>query len=113
MRCLHCRTAIHHPGWPLCTAGPLGGGSALLLSLLYAHHGPLAAAGTMSCYTAEQSNDWGSAMQAQQHARQVAAENAALAKEVGGMRQSLLQLQAAHVKPTMDSTLRVSLGSAA
>ena len=45
--------------------------------------------------------------QAQQHAKQVAAENAGLAKEVAGMRQALVQLQAAHVKPTMDSTLRV------
>ena len=48
---------------------------------------------------------WGP--QAQQHAKQAAAENAGLAKEVVGMRHALAQLQAAHVTPTMDTTLRV------
>ena len=46
-------------------------------------------------------------MQAQQHAKQTAAENASLGREVAEMRHALLQLQAAHVKPTMATTLRV------
>ena len=46
-------------------------------------------------------------VQAQQHAKQTASENGTLGREVAEMRHAFLELQAAHVKPTMATTLRV------